>query len=286
MAENEGFVPSIISSSNDNRAERKTNVAASKKRATIEQIYQSLKDRAPEPLIFDNQMVKQITQTKGFGNQFDATKFDQSAKLPEALRNDDRFILHLGSGCHCFAKGVSIGYHRFETIADDEVEQRKYKPYALNGLDTSEAGTLSLAFNQRIVQLFLYDDIVASPLIYLPRRTKASFEIILGEQRFNVEDLQIERDLTIEHGGEITVFEAKNGKPLDFNVFQLYNPYRYLKALLTGAESPYAGIRLVYLVKGPAQKHIELALWEYTFEDELRPDSIVCRRKRKYILSK
>jgi hypothetical protein len=153
-------------------------------------------------------------------------------------------------------------------------------------LDTSEAGTLSLAFNQRIVQLFLYDDIVASPLIYLPRRTKASFEFVLGKQKFSIEGQQIERDLTIEHRGEITVFEAKNGKPLDFNVFQLYNPYRYLKVLLTGAESQYSGIRLVYLVKGPAKKHIELSLWEYTFEDVLRPDSIVCKRKRKYILSK
>ncbi len=148
---------------------------------------------------------------------------------------------------------------------------------------------LSLAFNQGIIQDFLFGSKKAQARVYIPRRTKHSFTFYMGSEQIKVESLQIERDLVVEYEGEIAVFEAKNeAKPsslLDFNVFQLYNPFRYLDWLLTENGKPYKSIRCVYAVQSRRLGKASYQLYEYSFEDKERPTRLKLVKKRRYDLN-
>ncbi len=237
-------------------------------------------------LIFDNSLVKRITGTD-FSNQFDATKFDSSELLPEFLREEDYFIIHLGKGRHQFIKGIKLGYHKFETISSSNVREWEYKPAILNGVDDSEAAVLSLAFNQQILQHFLFNDRTVVPKIHLPRRTKATFDYRIGSKLISVGGLQIEKDLVTEHQGTIVIFEAKNGDRKDFLIGQLYNPYRYLDNLIQQGEiKDVREIRLVYILRIPDRESGKtmLRLYEYNFSDKSRLDSIAFIKGIQYNL--
>lgn len=188
---------------------------------------------------FDNALVKRLTGSD-FANQFDATKIDRSEGLPVELREKDVFIVHLGSGMHQFVRGIRFGYHALEDVPEERKQHWPYKRGILDGTDISEAAVLSLAFNQQILQEFLYDDRTRQVYINVPRRTRGkdtnSFTYRIGDQEISVVGLQIEMDFIIEkREGEIALIEAKScGKelPKDFAVGQTYLPYRRLLKIL------------------------------------------------------
>ena len=153
--------------------------AGSKKSDALTALYRYCETR--RNWIFDNSLVKKVTG-ESFGNQFDVTKLDHTKKLPETLCENDVFIVHLGGGKHQFCKGIRHAYRSLEPILKKEIVTWPYKRSVLNGLDQSEAGVLSLAYNQFIVQDFLYDDITVMPKIHLPRRTQTSFSYSIGKQ--------------------------------------------------------------------------------------------------------
>ena len=237
------------------------------------QILEYLRDHNVTPPIFDNKLVKQITGSD-FGNQFDLTKFPSSHLLPAALRERDCFPIHLGSGRHQIVGGIENGYHRFERIQDRKIIQWPYRRSALDGTDASEAGVLSIAFNQKILSHFIFGDRIANPRVHLPRRTKHSFSYRIADQEFKVTNLQIEQDLTIEEGTTIALFEAKNDdqdKMRDFAIYQLYHPYRhYLDMISDNRLRGIENIRSVYVKKtGNA-----IRLYEYRFSRNQEPTSI------------
>ena len=117
----------------------------------IEQVFNHVRQhQAPTKLVFDNQLVKQLSGTS-FSNQFDVTKVDTSARLPQVLRDNDFFIAHLGGGLHQFIKGISVGFHQLEPIAEEDVIPWRYRRSVLNEADTSEANILALISNQQIL---------------------------------------------------------------------------------------------------------------------------------------
>jgi len=115
-----------------------------KKKDIIVKLLDSLIKSESKTLEFDNKMVKAITG-EAFANQFDATKFDNTDKLPQALKDRDFFVVHLGSGKHRFVKGIKLWYHAFEKIPAHSIFDWKYRKSILNETDTSEASILSLA---------------------------------------------------------------------------------------------------------------------------------------------
>ena len=151
-----------------------------KKQEVIEHIFNVCKEK--NDFVFDNNLVKDVCKKVGFGNPFDVTKIDNSSLLPDCVKDDNFFIVHIGKGYHRFVKGINIGYHKFEEILPEEIYDWKYRRSLLNELDTSESNILSVVNNQRIIHDFLYDDIVASPKTYNARRTKMGFEYYIGKQ--------------------------------------------------------------------------------------------------------
>ncbi|MGC8764868.1 MAG: type II restriction enzyme [Brevinematia bacterium] len=202
------------------------------KKDIIVEIFNTCKER--DNFVFDNSLVKEVMgRTKSQTNPYDMTKVDDSNKLPEKLISEDYCVIHLGGGKHQFFKGIEKVFHKFESIEESEKIEWPYRPSILNDFSVSESSVLSLCFNQRIIHDFLYLDIVANPKIYNSERKRGiSFEYFIDGVKMQFENLQIEIDLTAEYNGYVTVFEGKNtrnedGWIKDFNVFQLYNPFRY-----------------------------------------------------------
>jgi len=236
--------------------------------------------------VFDNNLVKAICDELGFGNPFDATKVDNSALLPDNVKAKDYFLVHLGNGYHGFFKGIRFGYHQFEPIEDTETFIWKYRQSLLNEFDTSESNILSVASNQRILHDFLYNDIVASPKVYNARRTKTSFEYKIGNQKIVSTNLQMEIDLTLEHQGVVTVVEGKNGFPEDFAVYQLFHPFKYYSILKHENEVEIKQTTCCYILREKQQDGSVLRLYNYTFSDENRIESIRLLKKAQYVLVK
>jgi len=259
------------------------------KKQTLVRVYEDCVRRGD--FKFNNKLVKQLTGSD-FANQFDATKIDRSEGLPTELREKDVFIVHLGKGMHQFVQGIALGYHALEPLPPDGVQFWQYKRGILDGTDMSEAGVLSLAFNQRIIQDFLYDDPTRQIYINVPRRTRGnktnSFGYRIGTQQINVYDLQIEMDFIVEkREGEVALIEAKcTGKelPKDFAVCQLFLPYRRLQKLLA-SETQQIRVRNLFLVQYVrADGNNAIRIYEYTFADPLDMGSIQFTGNREYIL--
>lgn len=260
------------------------------KKQTLMKVYEHCVEKGN--FKFGNSLVKQLTGTD-FANQFDATKIDTSAVLPEELREKDMFIVHLGRGWHQFVRGIQHGYHELEEVVPENVYIWPYVPGVLDRTDGSEAGVLSLAFNQQILQHFLYGNRIVQLFINLPRRTRGkaanSFSYMIGDQTVTVNQLQIEIDFIVEKNGEIAIVEAKcapSGLPKDFAVAQLYLPYRRLLEML-GPRLEAKKIRSLFLVQYIRPDGIDcIRVYEYTFTDPLSMSSLRFVRNAEYVLNK
>ncbi|MGX2971396.1 type II restriction enzyme [Helicobacter sp. T3_23-1059] len=111
---------------------------------------------------------------------------------------------------------------------------------------------------------------------YFPHRTNTDLEYYFDNEKIVAKNQQIEIDLTLEYNGTIGIFEAKNGEPKDFNVYQIYHPFLYY----TNANLPIKEIICCYLTRNENS----LKLWAYTFENPLQLDSIKFIKSREYIL--
>jgi len=254
------------------------------KQEVVTELFERCKKR--KCFLFDNAMVKQVCKEYGFGNPFDATKFDDTSKFPQILLDEDYFILHLGMGRHKFVKGINNGFHSFEMIDSDNIFDWKYRKSILNEFDTSESNILSVTSNQRIIHDFLYEDIVASPKVYNARRTKMSLFYRVGEEEIVTHNLQMEIDLTMELGGIITIFEGKNGFPENFAIYQLFHPFKYYSILKKEKKLEVAQITCCYVLRKSEKGRSVLKLYNYTFEDEDDMFSIKLLKNAQYNLIK
>ncbi len=231
-------------------------------------------------------MVRTVSKKVGFGNPFDATKLDNTEKFPEILLENDYFIVHLGGGKHRFVKGIEKGFHKFEEIEQSEIYDWKYRQSILNEFDTSESNILSVGFNQRIIHDFLYDDIIANSKMYGARRTKTSFEFFIGDEKIVTSNLQMEIDLTTEYNGLVTVFEGKNNFPKDFAVYQLYFPFLYYYNLKKENKLDIKNISCCYLLRKKEDGKSIIRIYQYTFNEPQKLDSIEVIKKAQYNLIK
>lgn len=221
------------------------------------------------------------------------TKLDNKAKLPDILLKNDMAIIHIGSGKHQFIKGINKVYHDFEPI--QKTVRWNYKKSLLNQFNSSESNILSVANNQRILHHFLFGkdsefeniDILKRPKTYFSHRTKTSFNYFLGKKtKLELTNIQIEIDLTIEFDGIIGIFEAKNGKPDSFSVYQLYHPflYYYNANIQDAIKGKIKKIYGVYVVREKSKTGDNLKLWAYTFSTPYDMTSIKLIKSTSYKL--
>lgn len=250
-----------------------------RKQKVLTELYARCKRRGD--FVFTNEEdLKPVCAKFAFKNPFDATKIDTSRGLPEALKQDDMFVIHLGQGKHQFVPGIANGYHRFERVPEERTYQWRYRRSLLNNINTSESNTLSMADNQRIIHDFLYEDIAASPKSYGSNRTHIPLQYRIGNTDVNIDRVQVEIDFTMEYLGQVTFFEAKNGDPEDFNVFQLFHPFRYYVKSAKERGLDVKAVQCCYLVRQADR----LRLYLYSFSDPDNPASIYLERNAEYNL--
>ena len=249
-----------------------------KKQSVLTEIYARCKRRG-DYVFTNDEDVKPVCADFRFKNAFDVTKIDTSRDLPEALVKDDVFVIHLGEGKHQFVKGIANAYHPFEPIPDERTHPWPYRRSLLNDIHTSKSSVPWFAYNQRIIHDFLYENVAASPWSYLPHRTQLSVECTIGDTWIETRRLPVKINFMLEHRGGITVFEAQNGSPGDFNVLHLYNQFRYYRNV-TGAMGGVE-VSCCYVLRDTDR----VRLYLYTFTDPVRPSSIQLLRSAKYALA-
>ena len=236
--------------------------------------------------VFDNELVKTICKKYSFGNPFDMSKIDNSEKIPNKIRTENYFLIHLGGGYHKFVKGVKTVFHEFEEINENNIVEWKYRKSVLNEADTSESNILSVVANQRIIHDFLYEDIVASPKIYFPRRTKMDMEYQLDKEKVIAHGLQMEIDLTMEYQKTVTVIEGKNNFPKDFAVYQLFSPNYYYNILKEEEGYEIDDVQCCYVLKKRLKDYTAIRLYLYEFENWRQFSSIKLVKNAQYNLVK
>lgn len=254
----------------------------SRKKIVIEEVFKICK--AKNDFVFHNDLVKDVSRKIGVGNPFDVTKLDTKKKLPQTLVEEGYAVIHLGKGYHKFLKKMDLVFHHFEPIQEEI--QWQYRKSLLNNYNTSESNILSVANNQRILHHFLFGediefddvDISKRPKTYFPHRTRKSFSYNFGKDLpVSVEKMQIEIDLTLEFEGIVSIFEAKNGKPDNFSIYQLYHPFLYYYTA-NEQEDVRGKIKEIFCVYMARQRNKKsgdvLRFWQYTFEDPLDITSI------------
>jgi len=259
------------------------------KKEIIELIYKRCKKQ--KNLEFNNDFVKNILiEVNSSTNPYDITKLDNSSKYPEILKKDNMALIHIGSGKHKFVPYFDKLYPKFKDIEENEIIDFLYRPSILNDFSVSESSILSTAFNHRVIHDFLYSDIVANPKIYISERKRGlNFEYFIEKEKLKFENLQIEIDLTIEYNGYVTVFEAKNVTKNwlnDFNIYQIYNPFRYYYELKLKNKLDIKDITAGYLLRKKEKDYSIIRLYLYTFENYLDLTTLKLIKKREYRLKR
>jgi hypothetical protein len=101
--------------------------------------------------------------------------------------------------------------------------------------------------------------------------------------------LQIEIDLTLEHEGYVTIFEGKNNNNQwlkNFNVYQLYNPFRYYYELQQKNKLKIKKLTACYLLRQKIDCNSIVRLYNYTFIDPLDMTSIKLLKNKEYRLNR
>ena len=154
----------------------------------------------------------------------------------------------------------------------------------MNDYDTSESNILSVGSNQKIIQDFLYDDIIANPKVYNARRTKSTLDYFVDAAHIKTKNLQMEIDLTMELNNTVTVFEGKNNFPQSFAIYQLFAPFLYYQKLKEENDLDIKNVTCCYLIRKKEKKGSIIRIYNYTFTDIKQMVSIKLLKSKQYNL--
>ena len=110
--------------------------------------------------------------------------------------------------------------------------------------------------------------------------------VINPVNKIEIDNTQIEIDLTIEYRGIVGIFEAKNGKPDSFAVYQIYHPFLYYHKAKKDIDinKNLKKIICVYLVRTVKEEINYINLWAYTFLNPLDISTIKLLKSVTYKL--
>lgn len=160
-------------------------------------------------------------------------KADTSGQRPEIFQKNHLNILPNTRGSYIIGRfdnftNLSINDHiPIETIHIPNYI-RTFDKFAI----TSESNALNVAYISGI-----FDEIVGNNTFkFLPtisgRLGTGEFNFLIDGYKVNVKNSQMEIDASFENDNSVVLVEAKNRIPIDFNIRQLYYPYRYYHSLV------------------------------------------------------
>lgn len=155
----------------------------------------------------------------------------------------------------------------------------RYMPFPedIESLDPNAISSESAALNASALSGILEDFLGTDELhaTVAGRMSTGHIDIKLACGDFAVSKAQMEIDAGLESSDVLCLLEAKNHLSDDFNIRQLYFPYRRFSQALTKPVAP------VYQVYSNGIFH----LYQFEFTDDLRPESIRLCKSARYTLT-
>lgn len=168
------------------------------------------------------------------------TKFDNSDQLPPILDNNHITILPDSRGNYILGR-----FNMFKNLVHKDIKPISKKiPDHIQSIDTNKITSESIALNVAHMSGMI-DDVMQtgegepSSLLTLTGRMSSgliNYNILSSNKKnynFSVDKAQIEIDGSYENLNKIFIIEAKNKIPKDFNIRQLYYPFRMYHNLHT-----------------------------------------------------
>lgn len=207
-------------------------------------------------------------------------KIDHSKNLPDIFRENGIGILPLSVTEYVLGKfNVFEGINSSESLDTKSIS--KQLPDYIQSVDTqsitSEQTVIHAAMLSGILSDFLEEEPV---LVNSGRMRTGEFDFEIAERDggtlpVRVSNAQIEIDAGFETQNSLVLLEAKNHKSVDFNIRQLYYPYR------TWQQKIGKPIRNLFL----SYENKELQIHEYVFDRLDAFSSIRRLRSRQYVFT-
>lgn len=206
------------------------------------------------------------------------TKFDTFDSQPDDFKEYGYFILPLKNGGN-FVLVKGDGFHKLEPKEKPKkfISRLKHDLISLT-IGTSEMKYLDYAYHTGLLEDFL--GIGGLKLTIRGRKRTPEFSFLVGNiGPLNVSrGVQMEVDGGFENVGEIVLFEVKSKVPNDFNIRQLFYPYRsWIK---------FAGSKTIIPVFfAYDDKNKTYNFWRYSFTNNNQYNSIKLEDKGTFIIT-
>jgi len=191
------------------------------------------------------------------------TKFDTSESVAAPLKKRHLNVLPLSR--HSYGIGMFELYKKFPNVADlrpDPMSLPDYETLRVDNL-SSESNAINALIVSHTLEEFLDEEDCGFVETFNGRMGTEAFDFHVGMHGtlqpalIHVDRAQLEIDGGFESERSVTIMEAKNVRHADFNVRQLYFPFRKYSAMVNKP------IRLVF----SQYTNLTYYLYEYEFED-------------------
>lgn len=216
-------------------------------------------------------------QLKEFREPRLMSKFDYKSHLPEIFKKNNLSILPNSRGSYVIGKFNTFS----DFIENPNIEVMSFlMPSYIESIDVDNITSESIAINTAYISGILNDFIGDKELVLAINgrmsSSKFDFEVYADKNKkgvkINVEKAQIEIDAGFEGHNFLSLIEAKNIISDDFQIRQIYYPYRLFKGLINKP------IRNIFLTYSNGIFHMR----EYMFENDKILNSIKLLREKKY----
>ena len=178
--------------------------------------------------ILTSKDIKECKKTwNGKANQFEPRllcKMDNNESRPKIFVDNNISLLSIKNGYYALVKeNIYVKLVKY-ICAPNIIEKKNDNDSLLLSIGNSETSMLDNMYYNGILEDIIGEKIKYGPL--LGGRHRCNFETILGNKTLKIEGSQYETDGCYETDNYVCIVEAKSIDCEDFNIRQLYYPFR------------------------------------------------------------
>lgn len=212
---------------------------------------------------------------KGNKNQFEPrllTKYDSKKSRPNLFKKHKLTIIPINNGNYLISKTDIYQEINYQYLPFINFTLEKYDGVILNTLNElkGESNILDKLQYSGILDKIIGEKVLQGPL--MNGRHRVSFDAIIGNKKLNIKGVQCEIDGVFESENIITLVEVKSKILNDFNIKQLYYPFKNIYDKINNKKKIYC-----LFIQRDNKKNI--FIYKYYWEIPNQIDSIKCIQK-------
>ena len=214
-------------------------------------------------VIHSSQIKKSRKTWNGKDNQFEPRllcKMDTSFSRPKIFKENNISMFSLKNGVYALIKEDIYVHLNTYYIAPMKIEDKTNS--LLLKIGNSESTMLDKLYYNHIL-----NDIIGEKIIYGPfliGRHRCNFDTIIGSTLIKIRGCQYETDGCYETNNYICIIEAKTVKCKDFNIRQLYFPFREVYKIIENKK------KIICLFIYKDKKDNSIHIYKYKWNDYKR----------------